>query len=170
LSEEEQRFAGFIQGWWYAEGAYAMLQMSKPQTLAFGLNDSPVGLASWVLSFVNTGAQDNQVEAAFGGRDELLTNIMIYWVTETAGSAARMYLEDARAGWSQEGEAQPAQRSSVPTGIALFPREAQFPQEWAERSLNVQHFVKMPRGGHFAALEEPELFAQELRSFFGRYR
>ena len=164
LSDEEQKFAGFIQGWWFAEGAYAMLQMTKPQTLAFGVNDSPAGWAAWVLSFVNTGAQDNDVEAAFGGRDALLTNLMIYWVTETAGSAARMYLEDARA------EGSPAARSGVPAGISLFPREAQFPREWAERSLNVQHFAKMPRGGHFAALEEPELFVQELREFFRRYR
>lgn len=168
LSEDEQQFAQFIQGWWFAEGAYAMLQMSKPQSLAFGLNDSPAGWAAWVLSFVDTGSDNHDVEAAFGGRDELLTNIMIYWVTQTAGSAARMYLEDAHAGWSEHGE-QAEQRSSVPAGIALFPREAQFPREWAERSVNVQHFAKMPRGGHFAALEEPELFVDDLRAFFGHY-
>ena len=166
MTEAEQQFAGFIQGWWFMEGAYAMLQMTKPQSIAFGLNDSPVGLAAWMLSFVNTGAKDNLIEEAFGGRDELLTNLMIYWVTETAGSAARTYLEDARAGFSQEGEPKPEARSSVPAGIALFPREAQFPREWAERSLNVQRFTKMPRGGHFAALEEPELFASDLRASF----
>jgi pimeloyl-ACP methyl ester carboxylesterase len=170
LSMEEQEFAQFIQGWWFSEGAYAMLQMTKPQALAVGLNDSPAGLASWVLSFVNTGAAEHQVEAAFGGRDALLTNLMIYWVTETAGSAARMYLEEARAGWSQEGGPQAPARSAAPAGIALFPREAQFPRAWAERSLNVQRFVTMPRGGHFAALEEPELFVEELREFFGQYR
>lgn len=170
LSAEEQEFAQFIQGWWFSEGAYAMLQMTKPQALAVGLNDSPAGLASWVLSFVNTGAAEHQVEAAFGGRDALLTNLMIYWVTQTAGSAARMYLEDARAGWSQEGGPQAPARSAAPAGIALFPREAQFPRAWAERSLNVQRFVTMPRGGHFAALEEPELFVEELRAFFGQYR
>jgi pimeloyl-ACP methyl ester carboxylesterase len=170
LSAEEQEFAQFIQGWWFSEGAYAMLQMTKPQALAVGLNDSPAGLASWVLSFVNTGAAEHQVEAAFGGRDELLTNLMIYWVTETAGSAAQMYLEDAQAGWSQEAGQQATARSTAPAGIALFPREAQFPRAWAERSLNVQRFVTMPRGGHFAALEEQELFVEELRAFFGQYR
>jgi pimeloyl-ACP methyl ester carboxylesterase len=169
LSVEEQQFAAFIQGWWFSEGAYSMLQMTKPQSLAVSLHDSPAGWAAWTLSFVQTGAQDDQVEAAFGGRDALLTNLMIYWVTETAGSAARMYLEDARAGWSQEGP-QALTRSQAPAGIALFPREAQFPREWAERSVNVQRFVTMPRGGHFAALEEPELFVQELRAFFGQYR
>jgi pimeloyl-ACP methyl ester carboxylesterase len=162
LSEAEQQFAQFIQGWWFQEGAYAMLHMSKPQAVAVGLNDSPAGLAAWMLSFINTGADSHKVEAAFGGRDALLTNLTIYWATQTAGSAARMYLEDARASYGAE----PEKRSQVPAGIALFPREAQFPQEWAERSVNVQRFTEMPRGGHFAALEEPELFAQDIRAFF----
>lgn len=163
MSEAEQQFAGFIQGWWFAEGAYAMLQMTKPQSLAVGLNDSPAGLLAWMLSFVNTGADSNKVEAAFGGRDALLTNTMIYWVTETIGSSVRMYAEDARATWSQEGGAE--MRSSVPAGIALFPREAQLPREWGERSVNVQRFTTMPRGGHFAPLEEPELFVEDIRAF-----
>lgn len=166
MTEAEQQFAGFIQGWWFSEGAYAMVHMTKPQTLAFGLNDSPVGWAAWVVSFINTGARENLIEEAFGGRDELLTNIMIYWVTQTAGSAARSYLEEARASYGHEAGPQPEPRSDVPASIALFPREAQFPREWAERSLNVQRFTKMPRGGHFAALEEPELFASDLRESF----
>ncbi|MBC8161183.1 MAG: epoxide hydrolase [Roseiflexaceae bacterium] len=170
MSEAEQQFAGFIERWWFMEGAYAALQMTKPQSLAFGLNDSPVGWAAWVLSFINTGAQDNLVEAAFGGRDELLTNIMIYWATQTAGSSARMYLEDARASYAQESGPKPEVHSRVPAGIALFPREAQFPRETAERSLNVQHWTEMPRGGHFAALEEPELLVEDLRTFFRQFR
>lgn len=168
MSEAEQQFAGFIQNWWFAEGAYAMLHMTKPQAVAVGLNDSPAGLLAWMLSFVNTGAESNQVEAAFGGRDELLTNTMIYWVTQTIGSSVRSYAEEARAAWGQEGGA--ATHSNAPAGIALFPREAQFPREWAERSVNVQRMTSMPRGGHFAALEEPELFVEELRAFFGQYR
>jgi pimeloyl-ACP methyl ester carboxylesterase len=166
ISEAEQQFAGFIQGWWFAEGAYAMLQMTKPQSLAVGLNDSPAGLLAWMLSFINTGAENGAVEAAFGGRDALLTNATIYWATETIGSSVRMYAEDARAAW---GEHTGPTRSTPPAGIALFPREAQFPREWAERSVNVQHFSTMPRGGHFAALEEPELFVQELRAFFTQH-
>ena len=101
LSESEQQFAGFIQGWWFSQGAYAMLQSTKPQTVAFGLNDSPIGLAAWILSFADTGADAHDVEAAFGGRDELLSNIMIYWLTQTAGSAARMYFADAQASWGE---------------------------------------------------------------------
>ena len=116
---------------------------------------------------IKTGARDDLVEEAFGGRDELLTNIMIYWLTETAGSSARSYLEDARASYAQQGG---PKRSGAPAGIALFPREAQFPQAWAERSVNVQRFTKMPKGGHFAALEVPDLFVQELREFFRQFR
>ncbi len=78
MSEAEQQFAKFIQGWWFQEGAYAMMHMSKPQSVAVGLNDSPAGLAAWVASFINTGADKNDVETAFGGWDALLTNLTIY--------------------------------------------------------------------------------------------
>jgi pimeloyl-ACP methyl ester carboxylesterase len=80
MSEDEKQFAQFVQHWWYSEGAYAMVQSTKPQSLAYGLNDSPVGLAGWIISFINAGAPPELIETAFGGRDEMLTNIMIYWV------------------------------------------------------------------------------------------
>lgn len=163
MSEEEKGFAQFVQQWWYSEGAYAMVHATKPQSLAYGLNDSPVGLAAWILSFANAGAPPELIEAAFGGRDEMLTNIMIYWVTETIGSSTRMYKADAIAQW---GGAQPLQKTSVPAGVAVFPREAQFPREWAERFVNVVQYKKMAAGGHFAALEVPQDFAGELRTFF----
>ncbi len=170
LSEAEQEFAGFIQGWWFSEGAYAMLQSTKPQSIAFGLNDSPAGLAAWIVSFADTGADKHDVEGAFGGRDELLTNIMLYWVTETAGSAARMYLADAQASRG-DGEAQGTSvHSDVPAAFARFPREAPTPREWVARQTNLQRYTVMPRGGHFAALEEPELFVDDLREFFGGLR
>lgn len=163
MSEEEKKFAQFVQHWWYSEGAYAMVQSTKPQTLAYGLNDSPAGLAGWIISFVNAGAPPELIETAFGGKDEMLTNIMIYWVTQTIGSSARMYKEDAAALWSGT---QAHQKSNVPAGVLVFPREAQFPKEWAERFVNVTSFKKMNEGGHFAALELPHIFADELRSFF----
>jgi pimeloyl-ACP methyl ester carboxylesterase len=166
MTEAEQQFAKFIQGWWFSEGAYSMVHATKPQSLAFELNDSPVGLGAWMLSMIKTGADGDKVEEAFGSRDELLTNIMIYWVTQTAGSSARMALEEARAAYIQQGG---PKRSEVPAGILLFPREAQFPREWAERSLNVQRFTKMPEGGHFAPLEVPDLFVQDLREFFSQF-
>ncbi|RAW00200.1 epoxide hydrolase [Pseudochryseolinea flava] len=163
MTEAEKQFAGFVQQWWYSEGAYAMVHATKPQSLAYGLNDSPVGLAAWILSFVNAGATPELLEQAMGGKDEFLTNVMIYWVTQTIATSTRMYKVDAIAQWSG---AQQLQKSNVPAGIALFPREAQFPQEWAERSVRVVSFKKMKDGGHFAALEVPTIFADEIRTFF----
>jgi pimeloyl-ACP methyl ester carboxylesterase len=163
MTEAEKQFAQFVQQWWYAEGAYAMVHATKPQSLAYGLNDSPVALAGWILSMVNAGATPEILEQAFGGKDELLTNIMIYWVTQTIATSVRMYKVDAIAQW---GGSQPLQKSNVPAGVAIFPREAQFPKEWAERFVNVVSFRKMKEGGHFAALEVPNIFAEELRSFF----
>lgn len=163
MTEAEKQFAQFVQQWWYSEGAYAMVQATKPQSLAYGLNDSPVGLAAWMLSFTNAGAPPDMIEKAFGGRDELLTNIMIYWTSQTIATSMRMYKADAMAQWSG---APPLQKSKVPAGVAVFPREAQFPQEWAERSVNVVSFRKMKEGGHFAALEVPNDFAEELKRFF----
>ena len=163
MTEAEKQFARFVQQWWYSEGAYAMVHATKPQSLAYGLNDSPVALAGWILSMVNAGATPDIIEKAFGGRDELLTNIMIYWVTQTIGSSVRMYKAEAVAQW---GGSQPLQKSNVPAGVAVFPREAQFPKEWAERFVHVVSFRKMAEGGHFAALEVPTIFAEELRSFF----
>lgn len=163
MTEAEKQFAQFVQQWWYSEGAYAMVHATKPQSLAYGLNDSPVALAGWILSFVNAGATPEILEQAFGGKDELLTNIMIYWVTQTIGTSVRMYKADAIAQW---GGSQPLKKSNVPAGVALFPREAQFPKEWAERFVHVVSFKKMKEGGHFAALEVPNVFAEELQSFF----
>jgi len=163
MTEAEKQFAQFVQQWWYSEGAYAMVQATKPQSLAYGLNDSPVGLAAWILSFGTAGANPDILETAFGGKDEMLTNIMIYWFTQTISTSMRMYKEDAVAQW---GGSQPLKKTNVPAGVAVFPREAQFPKEWAERFVNVVSYTKMKDGGHFAALEVPEIFAGELRKFF----
>lgn len=163
MTEAEKQFAQFVQQWWYSEGAYAMVHATKPQSIAYGLNDSPTALAAWILSFTNAGAPPEEIEPAFGGRDALLTNIMIYWVTQTVATSVRMYKADAIAQW---GGAQPLQKSNVPAGVSVFPREAQFPKEWADRFVNVVNFNKMKEGGHFAALEVPDAFAGELRTFF----
>lgn len=163
MTDAEKQFAQFVQQWWYSEGAYAMVQATKPQSLAYGLNDSPAGLAAWMLSFGNAGAAPEILEKAFGGRDELITNIMIYWITQTIATSVGMYKMEALAQWSG---AAPLQKSHVPAGVSVFPREAQFPKEWAERFVNVVSFNKLEEGGHFAALEVPDIFAEELRGFF----
>jgi len=162
----EQEFGKFLQHWWYTEGAYNMLHSTKPQTLAFALNDSPAGLASWIVEKLfawtdNGGRLDNSLT-----KDEVLTNIMIYWVTQTINSSMRTYLESARGVYTTPGGLQSYKRVSVPTGVASFPGEAPIPKEWAERWVNVQRFTKMPKGGHFAALETPEAWVGELNAFF----
>jgi microsomal epoxide hydrolase len=142
-----------------------MLQSTKPQTLSYGLNDSPVGLAAWIVEkFYSWSDSRGNIERRFT-RDELLTNIMIYWVTETIGSSTRTYLENARATYAHGGP-RPPQRSEVPAAVAAFPGEMVHPpREWAERIVNLKRWTEMPQGGHFAAWEEPELFANDIREF-----
>ncbi|GHO66904.1 multidrug MFS transporter [Ktedonobacter sp. SOSP1-52] len=163
LSEAEQRYLHAVQQWSLEEGAYSRLHATKPQTLAYGLNDSPVGLAAWITEKFRTWSDcDGEVERRFS-KDELLTNIMLYWVPETIASSVRMYYENAHT----LSRLQPGQRITVPAGVALFPKEIIIPpREWAERLLFVQRWTEMPRGGHFSAMEEPELLAEELQAFF----
>jgi pimeloyl-ACP methyl ester carboxylesterase len=100
-------------------------------------------------------------------RDQLLTNVMLYWLTGTAGSSARIYYETAHAG----GWAAPGQPSDVPTGMAVFPRETSLAvRRFAERTANIVHWSEFDRGGHFAAMEEPDLLVADLRTFFRRFR
>jgi pimeloyl-ACP methyl ester carboxylesterase len=168
LSQPERDFIGMSTQWVMTEGAYLFVQGNKPQSLAYGLNDSPVGLAAWIASFANGGQATAYADAAFGGRDEFLTNAMIYWFTETAGSSARMYREEAKAAYGGErGASSTKETVGAPAAIAVFPYDAPFPREWAQRQgLNVQRFVRQPKGGHFAALEVPELYASDLREAF----
>lgn len=160
MSKAEQEFGQFIQQWWYREGAYSMLHATKPQTQAFGLNDSPAGLASWIVEKFNTwGSPGGTIEEHFT-KDELLTNIMIYWVSQTINSSMRTYAEGA---YQQLAS---GQKVNTPTGVAVFPGDAPTPREWAERKTNVKRFTVMEKGGHFAALEAPELWVNEVDSFF----
>jgi microsomal epoxide hydrolase len=166
MTPEEQAFGQQIQQWFFTEGAFNMIQSTKPQSLGYGLNDSPVGLASWMLEkFYAWSDHDGNIESALT-KDELITNIMIYWVSQSINSSIRVYAENARA--SYMGGLKSAQHVQVPTGISLFPKEAQFPKAWAERMVNVAKFSLMKKGGHFAALEVPELYAGELINFFGQ--
>jgi pimeloyl-ACP methyl ester carboxylesterase len=137
-------------------------------SLAFGLTDSPVGLAAWMISMVDIGADKDDVEKAFGSRDELLTNIMLYWVTQTAAPSVISYAEETRAMYKAMYNPfkKPQKPNSVPAAVSIFPREAPAPQEWAERFVTVKRFKKMPKGGHFVALEEPELFAEDVIDAF----
>lgn len=167
LSPAEQAFGQHIQHWFFTEGAFNMIQSTKPQTLGYGLNDSPVGLAAWILEKFHAWSDNGgNIENSFT-KDELLTNIMIYWVSQTINSSIRTYAENARAAYS--GGLKSSQWVSVPTGVSLFPGEAQFPREWAERNVNVTSFHTLEKGGHFAALEVPYLYAVELKDFFDQF-
>ncbi len=162
LSEPERRFLESGKKWQMEEGAYAMIQGTKPQTLAYGLNDSPVGLAAWIIEKFRTWSDcGGNVEARFS-KDELLSNITLYWATETINSSIRLYYEDQHHP-RKDGDT----RIEVPTGVTIFPKDlVRAPREFGERFFNVQRWTKMPRGGHFAALEEPELLAEDIRAFF----
>ncbi|WP_214021488.1 alpha/beta fold hydrolase [Methanoculleus sp.] len=140
-----------------------MMQSTKPQTLAYGLNDSPAGLATWVVEkFRSWSDCGGDVERRFS-KDELLANIMIYWTTETIGSSIRLYYEDMHAVPSLSLN----QHIDVPVGMAVFPEDfIPPPREWAQRRLNVQRWTEMPRGGHFTVMEEPDLMARDIRAFF----
>jgi len=151
----------------FADGrGYQSIQGTKPQTLGYGLNDSPAGLAAWIVEkFHGWSDNDGNVESAFT-KDEILTNITLYWVTETITSSSRLYYES--------GNTPPTRRVGyidVPTGVAVFPKEISFtPRRWAEARYNVVRWTLMPRGGHFAALEEPELLVDDIRAFFRELR
>lgn len=165
MSPAEQDFGAFINRWWMTEGAYNMIQSTKPQTLGYGLNDSPVGLAAWIVEKFH-GWSDHQgnLENRFT-KDELLTNVMIYWVTRTINTSIRYYAVNARANFTENGP-KAAVKVEVPAAVACFPGDAPTPEEWAARRVNLNRFKKFSRGGHFAPLEVPELYVDDLRAFF----
>jgi epoxide hydrolase len=156
MAPAELEFASYIQNWWFAEGAFNMIQSTKPQMLGYGLNDSPVGWAAWSMSLLSDPAGQRIP------RDELLTNIMIYWLTETIVSSVRSYHEGA--------QGKPLTRGDVPAAVAHCTLDAPLPREWAERHVNLQRYTQLEGAGHFAAWEKPELFASDLREFLRDYR
>jgi pimeloyl-ACP methyl ester carboxylesterase len=143
------------------ETGYSQIQGTKPMTLGYGLNDSPAALAAWIVEKFRTWSDSGgQVEKKFS-KDELLTNITIYWVTETGPSSVRLYYENRI-------DAGLTGHVDVPFACARFPGElfGVVPRQWIEAQYNVAQFTEMPRGGHFAALEEPQLLVEDVRKFF----
>ena len=163
LSEAEQRYFGELQGWSMQEGAYAMVQGTKPQTLAFGLNDSPVGFAAWIIEKFRTWSDcDGRLENVYT-KDELLTNVMLYWLNgPTARSVS--YREEFTSP-----SLAPNQQVGVPSALAVPPKDLGpiMPRELAERNLtDLRRYTVLPHGGHFAAMEYPDVVAQDVRAFF----
>jgi len=161
LTAPEKKFMEAGKKWQVKEGGYAMLQSSLPQTLGYGLNDSPAGLAAWIIEkFYRWSDCNGNLENCFS-KDELLNNLNIYWLTQTINSANRIYYETAQ-------QAPPGnfKKIEVPAAITMYPKDLVIaPREYAERIYNVQQWTEMTKGGHFAAMEQPELFSEDIRKF-----
>jgi microsomal epoxide hydrolase len=163
LTDEEQADLAAMVHFRREESGYAQEQGTKPQTLGVALNDSPAGLLAWIVEKFRTWSDcGGNPENAFT-RDQLITNVMTYWVTQTITSSVRLYWELQHAG---SGPGAPS-FVDVPTGIARYPKEPiRLPRAWVDRRYRVTHWADMPRGGHFAAMEQPALFVDDLRTFF----
>jgi microsomal epoxide hydrolase len=167
-TDAERALITRLNEWDAAEGAYSHLQRTKPQTLAASLNDSPAGLASWMLEKFQAWSDSGGGSGSNGGGgdvfsrfsvDDLCTNLTIYWVTQTAGSAGRYYANTRLDSFDNS-------RVTAPTGGALFPKDITLaPRATAERWFNVQRWTEMPSGGHFGPWEEPEAWAAEIIAF-----
>jgi pimeloyl-ACP methyl ester carboxylesterase len=167
LSEEEEEYLRRVAAWLEREGGYIAIKATKPLTLAYALMDSPLGLAAWYVEKFKswTDSQTSPEEAI--SRDDMITDIMIHWLTDTAHSAMRLYAESRE----HPLHLNPGQRILPPCGIVHLPAEIPMPpRNWAERAFNIIHWTKLDRGGHFAAWEVPDLLAQDIRDFFRHLR
>ena len=172
-SVAEAKYFEHNRDWMQTEGAYASLQSTRPMSLAPAMNDSPAGLAAWIIEKFRLWSDcGGDIESRFT-KDELLTNIMLYWVTDSASTSFLPYYDFANASaftWIKE-SIKSWGACKVPAAFAMFPKDISHPpREWAERFFNVQRWTEMPRGGHFAAMEEPELVAADLRDWFRQFR
>ena len=166
LSPAEQEFAELQRRWQQDEGGYGLIQETRPQTLAYGLHDSPAGLAAWIVEKWRGWTDPAGEIDRYFGKDLLLANVTLYWVTGTANAANRSYFERARE------TRRITARITVPTGVALTAEPIQRPpRERAARSFaDIRRWVDLPGGGHFVAAERPEVLAQELREFLRPFR
>ena len=163
-TEEEKRYFEELAHWTKEEVGYQWIQATKPQTLAYALTDSPVGLAAWIVEKFHTWSDHHGDLDGYLGKDDMLTNIMFYWVTGAIGSSFWPYYARMHGQWPVPDGAE----IGVPTGYAEFPeRDSQAAALAGEKMYSdIRRWTKMPKGGHFAALEQPELLAREVREFF----
>ncbi|MGU3411730.1 epoxide hydrolase family protein [Microbacterium sp. M1A1_1b] len=166
LSPAERDFVAATDAWRNAEGAYAMLHRTKPQTAAVGLTDSPAGLAAWIVEKLRSWSDcDGDLWSVYT-RDQVLALVTEYWATGTIGSAMRMYHANAAIPPEQS-----ARRVEAPSGFSLYPGDlVTAPREWLERTTNLVSLTYPARGGHFAPIEQPESYAGELVAFLEPYR
>jgi pimeloyl-ACP methyl ester carboxylesterase len=168
MTEAEKAFAATVKEWDQEEGGYDAIQRTRPQTLAYGLNDSPVGLMAWIVEKWRAWTDPNGNIEDYFSKDELLTNVMIYWVTETANSSMRSYYERAH----DTRRLNPNEKIRVPTGVALTTEPVEHAsREWVQRRYtDLRRWTEFSNGGHFMAAEEPEMLAIEIREFFQQFR
>jgi epoxide hydrolase len=166
--DEAAALAGFTS-MMDSEGGYFRIQSTRPHTLGFALEDSPAGLCAWIVEKFRAWSDcDGDVESCFT-KDQLLDNVMLYWLTGTATSSVRFYYEFDKA--LRAGAVSFLARVDVPTGYARYPKEIlRTSRRWAERDYNLVHFADLPHGGHFAAMEQPELFVDDVRACFRKVR
>jgi pimeloyl-ACP methyl ester carboxylesterase len=166
MTEAERAYVADVHRWDEVERGYSAIQSTRPQTVGYGLNDSPAGLAAWVLEKWRAWSDSGgDLDARFS-REFLLTMLTLYWVTETITTSMRDYFDNR---W-QPADIPPGTRVPVPAGFANFDNnyvsEGRPPREWAERLYDVRRWTSMPRGGHFGPPEEPELLARDIAAFF----
>jgi pimeloyl-ACP methyl ester carboxylesterase len=160
---EEEQWLADRAAWQQNEAGYSAIQSTKPQSLAYGLMDSPAGLAAWIVEkWCSWSDCHGDIESRFS-KDELLTNVMLYWVTGSIRSSMQMY----HAHRTEPPVGMRAERIEVPTAVASFPAEiAPPPRSAVERKYNLVRWTEMQRGGHFAAMEEPAALVEDIRCFF----
>jgi len=163
ISDEVLAFQKHGAEWSAKEGAYAYMHATKPLTTAYGLNDSPVGLCAWIVEkFSSWSDNKGNIESVFS-KEELLANVTLYWATQTIHSSMRIYNENSKKPLVLEKD----QFVTVPVGFAKFPKELPTPpRAYIEKGFNIQRWTIMPVGGHFAAMEQPQLLADDIREFF----
>ncbi len=160
LSDVEKSYGSNARSWIAKEGAYMSIQSTKPHTLSFGLSDSPIAVAAWIIEKLYAWSDcRGNIENVYS-KDEIITQVMIYWLTNTLSSSIQYYYENSHS-------LPPLGKIDVPTGIAIFPKDILTPpQAWVKKNFNIVHWTEMVRGGHFTAMEAPELFAEDLIIFF----
>ncbi|KAF2483104.1 epoxide hydrolase 1 [Neohortaea acidophila] len=165
LSPGEQRAVRQMEAWDGTEDAYLMLQATRPQTIGYSLADSPVGQAAWILEKIHGWSHHRGDVYEILTKDEILDNIMIYWLTNTGSTSARLYTQQNH-DWTM------GTRIEIPIGVTLFPGDASYvPRSWAEKYYSrIIHWRDAEKGGHFAAWEVPEIFVQEVRDTFRHVR
>lgn len=163
MTAEEMSFGQIAASWAAAHGAYSALQSTKPQTLAFSLSDSPVGLAAWIIEKFQAWSDCGGDLGSILSLDTILTDISLYWFSNNLNASLRLYKENRLDPLTFA----PGERIKPPVGMAHFPLELPIPpRSWVERVATVTRWSEMPAGGHFAALEQPQLLAEEIRAFF----